>query len=126
MAENKSYVINSDEKGSINISEDVVAVIAAAAAAEVEGVYKPFVSHNKDLANMLGRKPLSRSVKLSIDGDDVTVDINITVEIGYPVNEVGLQVQKAVLSAIEDAAGIKVGAVNVNIGGIALHKEKQG
>jgi uncharacterized alkaline shock family protein YloU len=125
MSENKGYVINSDEKGSINISEDVVAVIAAAAAAEVEGVWKPYTVHSKDVANVLGRKALSRSVKLCIDGDNVTIDINITVEIGYSVNEIGLQVQKAVISAIEDAVGIKVGEVNVNICGISLRRNEK-
>ena len=123
MGDNKAYIMNSDEKGSINISEDVVAVIAAVAAAEVEGVYGPFLSHNKDIPNVLGRKGLARGVKLHIDGDDISIDINIIAEIGYSVSDIGAKVQKAVMSAVQDAAGAKVNSVNVNICGIALKKK---
>ena len=38
MGEGKEYVSRSDELGNIHISEEVLAVIAAAAALEVEGV----------------------------------------------------------------------------------------
>ena len=123
MADNKAYITTSDEKGSINISEDVVAVIAAVAAAEVEGVYGPFLSHNKDIPNVMGRKGLARGVKLQIDGDDVSIDINIIAEVGYSVSEIGTKVQKAIVAAVQDAAGAKVSAVNVNVCGIALKKK---
>ena len=38
MGENKDYITHPDEKGSVNISEEVISVIAAAAAMETEGV----------------------------------------------------------------------------------------
>ena len=123
MAENKVYIVNSDEKGSINISEDVIAIIAAVAAAEVEGVHGPFVTHSKEITNMIIRKGLSKGVKLSIDGDDVTIDISIIAEIGFSVSDIGADVQKSVISAVEGAAGVTVRAVNVNICGIALKKK---
>ena len=123
MSDNKGYIKNSDEKGSINISEEVIAVIAATAAADVEGVHGPYISHNAEFANIRGRKGLARGVKLYIDGDDISLDINIIVEIGFSVSEVGMEVQKTIISAIEDTVGAKVNAVNVNICGIALKKK---
>ena len=123
MPENKSYIMSADDKGSINISEDVVAVIVAVAAAEVDGVHGPFISQNKETPGMIVRKGLSKGVKLHIDGDDISIDVNIIVEIGFSVSEVGIEVQKAVLSAVEDAVGVKVRAVNVSICGIALKKK---
>ena len=125
MPENKGYIRNSDEKGSINISEEVIAVIAATAAAEVEGVHGPYVSYGVEFASIRGRKGLARGVKISIDNDDVSIDINIIVEIAYSVKEVGTEVQKAVISAIEDAVGVKVRSVNVNVCGIALKKKPE-
>ena len=123
MAESKGYISTTDERGSINISEDVVAIIAAAAAAEVEGVNEPFIAPGKDSTNMLGRRGTPKGVKLCIDGDDIIIDINIITEIGFSVSEVGASVQKAVASAIEDATGVTITAVNVNICGIALKKK---
>ena len=125
MAENKGYIINTDEKGSIHISEDVVAIIAATAASEVEGVHGLFVSHNKEITNMLVRKGISKGIKLCIEGEDVTIDVNVIAEIGFSVNEVGAEVQRAVMSAVKDTVGISIRAVNVNICGIALKKKAE-
>ena len=120
MGENKGYIKNTDERGSVNISEEVVAVISAAAAIEVEGVYGLFASPGKELTSMISRKGLSKGVKLCIDENDVTIDVHIIAEMGFPVNEVGENVQRAVISAVEAAVGITVGEVNVHICGVSL------
>ena len=124
MSENKGYIKNSDEKGSISISEEVIAVIAATAAIEAEGVHGLFISHSKELTSVNGRKGLSKGVRLCIDGDDVVIDVYIMAEMGFSVNDVGAAVQKAVISAVESAVGVKVGEVNVHICGVALKKAK--
>lgn len=124
MGESKEYIRINDEKGSINISEEVVAVIAAAATIEVDGVHSLFFSHGKEPANMLSKKVLSKGVKLNIEGDDVIVDVYIIATIGYSVNEVGADIQRAVVSAVEATLGVKVSTVNVNICGVSLKKNK--
>jgi len=124
MGESKEYIRSSDDRGSINISEDVVVVVAAAAAVDVEGVHGLFLAPGKELTNMVGKKGLSKGVKFSIDGDDIAIDIFILVELGFSVSEVGAEVQKAVMSAVEAAVGATVSAVNVHICGISLKKQK--
>jgi uncharacterized alkaline shock family protein YloU len=124
MGEQKGYIKNSDEKGSINISEDVVAIIAAAAAAEVEGVQGLFFPHGRELTQMIGRRGMSRGVRLNIDGDKVIIDVYVMVEMGHSVSEVGVEIQGAVASAVEAAVGITVSAVNIHICGVALKKNK--
>ena len=124
MSENKGYIKNSDEKGSVSISEEVISVIAATAAIEVEGVHGLFIARSRELTSVNGRKGLSKGVKLCIEGEDVKIDVQIMAEMGVPVNEVGAAVQKAVISAVESAVGVKVVEVNVNICGIALKKAK--
>ena len=124
MGEGKEYVKSTDDKGSINISEDVVAVIAASVTAEVEGVAGLFFAHGKELTNMIGRKGLSRGVRLYVDGDDITIDVYIMAEMGYSVSEVGAAVQREVMSSIEAAVGVSVKAVNVHICGVTLKKIK--
>lgn len=124
MGENKGYIRRLDEKGSINISEDVVAVIAAAAASEVEGVHGLFYTPVKELSNMLARKGTTKGVKLLIDGDDVVIAVYIVADMGYSVSEVGAEIQRVVMSAVEAAVGITVKAVNVHISGVTLKKSK--
>jgi len=125
MAEHKGYIKTADEKGSINICQSVVAVIAASAAVDVDGVHGLYQSPGRELTTVSGKKGISRGVKILIDGDKVTVDVFFIAEIGYSVSEVGVLVQKAVISAIEEAVGAKVNTVNVHICSVSLKKAKQ-
>ena len=124
MGENREYITYPDEKGSINISEEVIAVIAANAAVEVEGVASLSASLGKDLAELLGKKNISKGVKISVSEEAVTADIFVMVRLGYAVNEVGMKVQQLVLSAIQDMTGFAIEAVNVHICGISFEKDK--
>jgi len=125
MADNKGYIRNTDERGSINICQDVVAVIAAAAAVDVDGVHGLYQSPGRELTAVSGKKGISKGIRIQIDGDAVVVDVNFIAKMGYSVSEVGVAVQKAVQSAIEEAVGTKVNAVNINICGISLKKAKK-
>ena len=56
----ENYIARQDEHGSINISEDVIAVMVAAAASEVDGVAGLANTIGTDLAELLGRKSVSK------------------------------------------------------------------
>ena len=122
MGEGKEYVSRSDELGNIHISEEVLAVIAAAAL-EVEGVGGLAANLGTDLAELLGKKTLSRGIRLEVAEENVTVDVNILVKYGHTIPEVGRAVQEAVMSSIEATSGLTVEAVNVNVGGVIFDKE---
>ena len=124
MAENKGYIKNSDEKGSINICQNVVAVIAASAAVDNDGVHGLYQSPGRELTTVSGKRGISKGVKINIDGDNITVDVNLITNLGFPVNEVGEAVQKAVKNAIEEAVGATVSAVHIHICGVSLKKVK--
>ena len=123
MGENREYVSCPDEMGNIHISEEVLAVIAAAAALEVEGVGGLAANLGTDLAELLGKKTLSRGIRLEVAEENVTVDVNILVKYGHTIPEVGRAVQEAVMSSIEATSGLTVEAVNVNVGGVIFDKE---
>jgi uncharacterized alkaline shock family protein YloU len=124
MGDNKEYITYPDERGSINISEEVVAVVAGSAVMEVEGVAGLFSAHGMDIAELLGKKSLAKGVKIRMEDKQITADIYIMASMGAAVNEVGIAVQKAVATAIESTTGLTVSAVNVHICGISLKKEK--
>jgi len=124
MGENKDYIVYPEEKGSINISEEVIAIIAANAALETEGVAALSASLGKDLAELLGKKNLSKGVKITADETGVKADVFILVKIGTSVNKVGAQVQENVHSAIESMTGVKVMEVNVHVSGVWLERAK--
>ena len=125
MSDNKGYIRSSDERGSINISQNVVAVIAAAAAVDVDGVYGLYLSPGKELATVSGKRGISRGVKVNIEEEIITVDVYFIAQIGHSVSEIGAKVQKVVISAVEEAVGVSVSTVNVHICGVSLKKAKQ-
>ena len=124
MAENKGYIKNSDERGSINICQNVVAVIAAAAAVDNDGVYGLYQSPGRELTTISGKKGISKGIRVNIDGDNISVDVYFIANMGFSVNETGAAVQKSVKSAIEEAVGVEVNAVNIHICGVSLKKVK--
>jgi uncharacterized alkaline shock family protein YloU len=123
MGENREYVTSADEFGSVNISEDVLAVIAGSAAAETEGVYSLYPAGGRDLGDLV-KKGLSRCVKIEVNERCAAVGLSIIAGFGSAVNEVGAAVQKNVANAIESATGLTVAAVNVHICGVSLKKSK--
>lgn len=125
MAEQRRYISTTDENGSINISEDVVAAIVAAAATEVKGVHGLYYSSSREDALKIKRKDISRSVRLTIDKNDIAVDVYILLSKDYCANEVGHDVQKAIISAALDSANVTVREVNVHICGVILKTKPQ-
>ena len=123
MGEGKEYVSRSDELGNIHISEEVLAVIAAAAVLEVEGIGGLAANLGADLAELLGKKNLSRGIHILVEEESVTVDLGILVKYGYTIPDVARAVQEAVAGSIEATSGLTVAAVNVNVGGVVFEKE---
>ena len=122
MSEVNKYVTSSDENGGVNISQDVIAVIAGNAALEVDGVASLHPVHSRDIAELVGKKGFVRSVRTVIESDSVTIDIYIITEVGAKVGSVGAHVQKAVMEAVENSVGTRPAAVNVHVSGISIKK----
>ena len=122
MAEGKEYISREDALGAVSISEEVLAAIAGAAAIEVEGVGGLGYGLGSDLSAMVGRKQLSRGVRLSVEEDDVSVDIAIVVKYGFVVPDVAKSVQEAVVCAVENTSGLHVQCVNVTVAGVNFQK----
>ena len=120
MGENREYVSCPDEMGNIHISEEVLAVIAAAAAREVDGVAGLAGGLSDDLAELVAGKKLSRGVRIQVADETVCVSLAILVKYGYVIPEVGRAVQDAVMSAVENTSGLTVERVNVHISGISF------
>lgn len=114
---------NTNFQGKINISDDVVASIAGIATVEVEGVAKLNGNIEKNVIGKLGKKALSKSVKIDIVEDKVIVDISIIINYGSNVKTVSEEVQANVKKSIETMTGLTVEMVNVVVTGIHTEKE---
>lgn len=119
MADNKQYVTQVQDNGTVMISEDVFATIVCNAVSEVEGVAGLTTKPGADIADKFGKKNWGKGLKIHIDEDNsVSVDCNIVVAYGHSVVTVAQAAQNAIAAALESTASVAVKAVNVNVCGI--------
>lgn len=116
----KNTCADTDNIGSIKIADDVVASIAAIAAAEVDGVSSVDGTSNESLLGMVGIKSISKSARVEVNGKNVKAEVAIIMDYGYNIPETCQYVQKKVKNAIENMTGLKVIDVNIRIAGIKV------
>ena len=113
--------IPQEEVGSnIQIADDVVAVIAGIAVAEVPGVAQMSGGFAGGITEVLsGKKNLSKGIKVETGEKETKIDVNIIVEYGIRIPDVAFEIQNKVKKAVESMTGLKVVDVNVHIQGVS-------
>ncbi|MBC7342207.1 MAG: Asp23/Gls24 family envelope stress response protein [Clostridia bacterium] len=110
----------STEIGSIKIANEVVAIIAGLAATEVPGIAGMSGGVVGGIAEMLGRKNLSKGVKVEVGQREAAIDLSVIVEFGVRIPDIALQVQEKVKEIVEQMTGLKVVEVNVYVQGVSF------
>ena len=119
MADNKEYITQVQDNGTVQISEEVIATIALNALSENEGFAGLSTKPGTDIIELLGKKNWGKGIKITItEKNELYVDCNISIFYGYSVMGVAKNIQDSITSALESAAGVKVLGVNVNVCGI--------
>ncbi len=111
------------EIGAIRIADEVVSIIAGLAAIEIEGVAGMSGGIVEGFAEALGRKNLSKGVKVEVGEQETTVELSLIVEYGSRIPDVGWTVQDNVKKAIEKMTGLAVLNVNVHVQGVSFPEQ---
>ena len=123
--ERNIYTIQNDaSKGEIKIADEVVAIIAALAATEVEGVASMAGNITNELIGKLGMKNLSKGVKVDVLEGIVTVSLALNLKYNYSIVEVSARVQEKVKNAIENMTGLEVADVNIKVAGVEMESQE--
>ena len=123
--ERNIYTIQNDaSKGEIKIADEVVAIIAALAATEVEGVASMAGNIANELIGKLGMKNLSKGVKVDVLEGIVTVSLALNLKYNYSIVEVSARVQEKVKNAIENMTGLEVADVNIKVAGVEMESQE--
>ncbi|MEX2462003.1 MAG: Asp23/Gls24 family envelope stress response protein [Paenibacillaceae bacterium] len=115
------------DMGTIQIAPEVIEVIAGLATIEVHGVAGMSGGFAGGIAELLGRKNLSKGVKVEVGQRQAAVDVSIIINYGFKIPEVAHHIQRNVKQAIESMTGLDVVEVNVHIHDVhfkAVDKEK--
>ena len=128
--ENEEEIVLNEGENNIEISDDVVAVIAGLAASEVSGVAEMAGGFAGGISEVLsGKKNLAKGIKVEIlDNKETRIDVNIIVEYGARIPDVAFEIQKRVKKSVENMTGLSVLEVNVHVQGVStvqLEDKKQ-
>lgn len=109
-----------ENNANIKISNDVIAVIAGVAVAEVPGVAQMSGGFAGGISEVLsGKKNLSKGIKVESGEKETKIDVNIIVEYGSRIPDVAFEIQNKVKNAVESMTGLKVVEVNVHVQGVS-------
>ena len=126
MADNKvTQIKDVGSDGQITFADDVIAVIAGLAAIEVDGVVGMSGGIADGIAEMLGRKNLTRGVKVEVGNEEAAIDLDIIGEYGANMPEVCCKVQENVRKEVENMTGLHVVEVNINVLGVNMERQEK-
>lgn len=105
---------------SIRISSEVIAVITGLVSNEVPGIAGMSGGLVGGIAEKLGRRDLTKGIKVQINEDSVIVDLNVIAEYGVSIVEATKKLKQEIRNNIEKTTGLKVQAININVQGIQV------
>ncbi|WP_338753956.1 Asp23/Gls24 family envelope stress response protein [Bacillus sp. FJAT-52991] len=108
--------------GQIDISNDVIAMIAGGAAVDCYGIVG-MASKNqiKDgITDILRRENFMRGVIVRQEEDQVNIDMYIIVSYGTKISEVANNVQSKVKYTLDQTVGLAVDSVNIFVQGVRV------
>ena len=110
--------------GTVQIADDVIAMIASLAATEIDGVTSLSGNITNEKMSKVAVKKLIRGVRVTTKDNAVTIDLAIVMEYGYNIPETCKKVQDKVLNSIETMTGLTVSDVNIRIASVHMPKGK--
>ena len=117
----ENYITVSGEKGSVYISEDVIAEIVGAAISETEGVAGLTHAAGPDFSERLGFKSATRGISVGCDEGLVRVGAAIYAKYGDSIAAIGERAQKAAAATVESMTGLK-SEVAIHVAGVVFDR----
>lgn len=113
------------ENGQITYANEVIATIVSVATTEVDGI-SGIAGSNGSITGILAKgSKTPRGVKVDMNGEEVNVDVSVTVDYGMPIQKVGRNAQENVRKSIESMTGLHVEKVDLHVVGVSFEKENQ-
>lgn len=118
---------NTDREGLgvVKISEEVVKTIAGIAAVDIPGVAGMSGGLTGGFAELLGRKNLTKGIKVAVGEKEAAIDIFVVLEFGVRVPEVASNMQNKVKNSVETMTGLKVVEVNIHVQGVIFPSDQK-
>ncbi|HEY1156389.1 MAG TPA: Asp23/Gls24 family envelope stress response protein [Arthrobacter sp.] len=116
-------------QGNTTIAETVVQKIAGIATREVPGVYAMGSASRRAFSSISERIPgsqtnVSGGVSVEKGERQAAIDLTIVVEYNVSIVDISNMIRRNVISAVEDATGLEVIEVNINVVDVHLPEDE--
>jgi uncharacterized alkaline shock family protein YloU len=114
------------DHGQITVAEGVVQKIAGKACREIAGVHAMGTSGSRAFGSIRERIPgssgpnVSQGVGVEVGETEAAIDLDIVVEYGVAIAELGRSIQRNVKQSVERMTGLRVVEVNVAVDDVYL------
>lgn len=114
-----------DEREIIEVSDEVIAVLAVNATLKTDGVACMAGDiYNALSKNLLGKELVGKGIKVAQYEGSVEIDVNIIVKYGHKIPSVAWDIQENVKKEINTMTGLRVAAVNIHVQGVEHDDQK--
>ncbi len=114
-----------DEMNDLAITDEVIAIVAGAAAMELETVAEMSTGIAGDIVEALGRRNPTKGVKVLMKEDRAVIDLYVIVKYGHKISDVAWDIQERVREMVENMTGVAVDSVNIHVQGIDFSSYEQ-
>lgn len=123
MAEQQTFEMDEHELGSVEISPEVIEVIAGIATTEVPGVASMRGSFATGVAERLGRRSHGKGVKVDLKEEGITIDVYVFLEYGVSIPDVGQKIQDNICQTLRTMTSLDVHEANIHVVGIQFEQD---
>ncbi|CAI2599057.1 Asp23/Gls24 family envelope stress response protein [Apilactobacillus kunkeei] len=113
----------SSKFGDIQISPNVLEVIASIASVQVKGVKRMRGSLATSVNELFGRKEMGKGIRLNFKDEKLIVDVYVYLNYGVSVPKVALEIQEQVKQQLLFMTELDLGEVNVHVEGVVHEKQ---
>ncbi|MFC7370448.1 Asp23/Gls24 family envelope stress response protein [Fictibacillus iocasae] len=112
--------------GKVEISPEVIEVIAGIAASDVEGVASMRGNFATGVVEKFGRKSHGKGVKVELTEEGISIDVYVLMKYGISIPDVAQSIQDSIRQALLNMTALEANDINVFVVGVQFeNKEKQ-
>ncbi|MCM3716754.1 Asp23/Gls24 family envelope stress response protein [Fictibacillus phosphorivorans] len=115
----------SSELGKVEISPEVIEVIASIAASDVDGVASMRGSFASGVVERLGKKTHGKGVKVELSEAGISIDIYVSMKYGVSIPDVAQKIQDHVRQALLDMTALEATDINVFVVGVQFDSKEK-
>lgn len=118
-------IINELSSGTVHITEDVIASIAALETENVKGVQGISTTLAEDMVERISGKASNKGISVNLQDENVYLNIRINVFFGKNIPEICKEIQRKVKETVENMTGLNVMEVNLSVESVILDRALQ-